>query len=363
MIRTTQSNFSLLTWAQLLLILFVTCVNLRAAAQSAVQPVPSFASHQNWDPSIAAMVGALFCAFLFMGFFSVYVRHCSDSYINTGQNQIGDASRDWPCSCSQGIDPQVLDSFPILVYSTINDLKIRKGALECAVCLSEFKENETLRLLPKCNHVFHPCCIDAWLSSHVTCPVCREKLNPNFAEAAMTVPIQLTANEMNEESSIPRDEHGDTEENQNPNVNEGDQRSTNYRENVRVTVDEARGKQNTALKSGRFGELTRSNSTGHCEVEGGGKNERYTLRLPEDVRRYILLNQGTITMRRSASYNVIMPLSGSSRKGLCGNEREGMTRDNKNAELWVVSRTPPFVSRHAYGKFVCNWKEQQNYYA
>ncbi|XP_025631253.1 E3 ubiquitin-protein ligase ATL31-like [Arachis hypogaea] len=32
---------------------------------------------------------------------------------------------------------------------------------QCAVCLSEFKDMDKLRLLPKCSHVFHPECIDA----------------------------------------------------------------------------------------------------------------------------------------------------------------------------------------------------------
>ncbi|KAF9608395.1 hypothetical protein IFM89_009761 [Coptis chinensis] len=55
-------------------------------------------------------------------------------------------------------------------------LKIGKGALECAVCLNEFGNDETLRLLLKCDRVFHPECIDAWLASHTTCPVCRANL-------------------------------------------------------------------------------------------------------------------------------------------------------------------------------------------
>lgn len=29
------------------------------------------------------------------------------------------------------------------------------------------------RKLPKCEHVFHMECIDMWLHSHATCPVCR----------------------------------------------------------------------------------------------------------------------------------------------------------------------------------------------
>lgn len=43
----------------------------------------------------------------------------------------------------------------------------------CSVCLCEFKEGEEVRVLPECLHSFHIPCIDAWLSSHVNCPLCR----------------------------------------------------------------------------------------------------------------------------------------------------------------------------------------------
>lgn len=77
----------------------------------------------------------------------------------------------------KGVDPAVIDTFPTLVYSDIKAHKVGKGALECAVCLSEFEDDELLRLLPKCDHVYHPECIDEWLQNHVTCPVCRVNLS------------------------------------------------------------------------------------------------------------------------------------------------------------------------------------------
>ncbi|KAM7470611.1 hypothetical protein LguiA_008794 [Lonicera macranthoides] len=62
--------------------------------------------------------------------------------------------------------------------SAITICKYKKGeglveGTDCSVCLSEFQEDETLRLLPKCNHAFHIPCIDTWLTSHTNCPLCR----------------------------------------------------------------------------------------------------------------------------------------------------------------------------------------------
>nr|KYP75760.1 RING-H2 finger protein ATL3B [Cajanus cajan] len=48
--------------------------------------------------------------------------------------------------------------------------------MECTVCLSEFEDKDTIKMLPKCAHVFHQQCIDNWLPSHMTCPICRHNL-------------------------------------------------------------------------------------------------------------------------------------------------------------------------------------------
>ncbi|KAL2506910.1 RING-H2 finger protein ATL2 [Abeliophyllum distichum] len=76
---------------------------------------------------------------------------------------------DTASSINQGLEPAVLNSLPVFVYSS----KTHPDMLECAVCLSEFEEKESARLLPKCNHSFHIECIDMWFHSHSTCPLCR----------------------------------------------------------------------------------------------------------------------------------------------------------------------------------------------
>ncbi|CBI36881.3 unnamed protein product, partial [Vitis vinifera] len=69
----------------------------------------------------------------------------------------------------QGLDVSILKSLPTFVYSKATHGPI----LECAVCLSEFEDDEKGRVLPKCNHCFHNDCIDMWFHSHSNCPLCR----------------------------------------------------------------------------------------------------------------------------------------------------------------------------------------------
>lgn len=59
----------------------------------------------------------------------------------------------------------------------------------CAVCLSEFEEGEELRTLPGCMHSFHVPCIDMWLYSHPSCPICR-------SDATASTPILRRATEL-----------------------------------------------------------------------------------------------------------------------------------------------------------------------
>ncbi|XP_004508196.1 RING-H2 finger protein ATL2-like [Cicer arietinum] len=83
---------------------------------------------------------------------------------------------------SRGLDAAVISSLPTFNFSP------KSQAVECAVCLSEFEEGETGRVLPKCNHSFHIDCIDMWFQSHSTCPLCRAPVEPP--------PVQVTRSEV-----------------------------------------------------------------------------------------------------------------------------------------------------------------------
>ncbi|KAH7307480.1 hypothetical protein KP509_22G061200 [Ceratopteris richardii] len=74
-----------------------------------------------------------------------------------------------------GLDGAAVAMIPTLIYKSgcTDGLHTEGGVFECAVCLGEFRDNQKLRSLPFCKHIFHMDCIDKWFVAHSTCPICR----------------------------------------------------------------------------------------------------------------------------------------------------------------------------------------------
>lgn len=64
------------------------------------------------------------------------------------------------------------DHLPAFTFSAV----FPGGGKDCAVCLAQFEGDDQLRLLPACAHAFHAACIDAWLATNLTCPLCRASI-------------------------------------------------------------------------------------------------------------------------------------------------------------------------------------------
>ncbi|KAM3324747.1 RING-H2 finger protein ATL70-like [Capsicum chacoense] len=96
----------------------------------------------------------------------------------------------------QGLDETILSNYPKLLYSQAKvhhkrDFLISSG---CSICLVDYKDNDELRLLPDCDHIFHVKCIDPWLRLHPTCPNCRSSPfpSPMPTPLAEVVPLATT---------------------------------------------------------------------------------------------------------------------------------------------------------------------------
>ncbi|KAL0011237.1 hypothetical protein SO802_006345 [Lithocarpus litseifolius] len=75
------------------------------------------------------------------------------------------------------LDPSVVASFPKFMYKPTDQLD-HGEVIECSVCLSTIVEETMVKLLPNCKHTFHVECIDMWLNSNTTCPMCRTLAEP-----------------------------------------------------------------------------------------------------------------------------------------------------------------------------------------
>ncbi|CAN6272112.1 unnamed protein product [Urochloa humidicola] len=100
------------------------------------------------------------------------------------------------CFCSRGAAPA--DVPPAFAYEcpanaeAAADGKPGAGAM-CAVCLEDVRRGEAVRRMPACGHVFHKECVDMWLESHVTCPLCRRELLPRACVAEKNVTVEVAA--------------------------------------------------------------------------------------------------------------------------------------------------------------------------
>ncbi|GLT80055.1 hypothetical protein SLA2020_515170 [Shorea laevis] len=77
----------------------------------------------------------------------------------------------------QGLEPLVIASLPTFSYK-VTTQHDPDDPMECSVCLGTIIEDAMVRILPNCKHMFHVECIDMWLGSHTTCPVCRTTAEP-----------------------------------------------------------------------------------------------------------------------------------------------------------------------------------------
>ncbi|KAJ8622815.1 hypothetical protein MRB53_031344 [Persea americana] len=137
------------------------------------------------DSSMAVTILVLLAALFFMAFFTIYARRVAeDTATDISRRRIRAAQSRGGTTRPRGVDPTTLRSLPIIAYHGCGG----KNPLLCAVCLSEFEEKETVKIIPACGHGYHPKCIDSWLVSRGSCPLCRStRLFPSEGEVRLEV--------------------------------------------------------------------------------------------------------------------------------------------------------------------------------
>ncbi|XVF11057.1 hypothetical protein REPUB_Repub07fG0236600 [Reevesia pubescens] len=141
-------------------------------------------SGPNFSPLVIAIIGILASAFLLVSYYTIISKYCGnpdstrrrenpdDTVEVLEDNHSPSAHEPWQTS-TMGLDEALIKSITVCKYKKGDGLI---EGTDCSVCLGEFQEDDSLRLLPKCSHAFHVHCIDTWLRSHSNCPLCRANI-------------------------------------------------------------------------------------------------------------------------------------------------------------------------------------------
>ncbi|KAG7534732.1 Zinc finger RING-type [Arabidopsis thaliana x Arabidopsis arenosa] len=101
-------------------------------------------------------------------------------------------------SDDKGLDSSVISSIPLFVYEEDEEEEGEEEE-ECVICLGLWEAGDFGRKLRNCGHGFHVECIDMWLSSHSTCPLCR---SPVLAVASNEENLKPAVNAVEEEAEV-----------------------------------------------------------------------------------------------------------------------------------------------------------------
>lgn len=160
------------------------------------QPPPAFFSDSPDSSRVSPLLIALICvlatAFLLLFYYAFGSKLCKRRRSGRSQNDVVDEEQHLQArldalvlqdrlgpsiqieasaaNSNGGLDEGFIKSITVFKYKRGDGLV---ESTDCAVCLTEFNEEESLRLMPNCQHAFHPPCIDTWLRSQSNCPICR----------------------------------------------------------------------------------------------------------------------------------------------------------------------------------------------
>ncbi|XP_050264246.1 RING-H2 finger protein ATL29-like [Quercus robur] len=230
-------------------------------------------------PPVAALLTAILLVFFLLGFLSVYLCRCFiQNVTGTFQIQGTPSGNVIGAAAKTGLDPSLIQSFPTFLYSSVKDFRKEEYGLECAICLLEFEDDSLLRLLSVCYHVFHQECIDLWLESHKTCPVCRRDLDlPPDSLDKYSKELIYNLNHM----------HDSHHENNNQSLEDVVRIDVKEDEHGGESQDEHALQRKQMDEDKKVEIIARSHTTGHSMVRTRARQDsvdRYTLRLPEHVK-------------------------------------------------------------------------------
>lgn len=202
---------------------------------------PEGNSSPNFSPLVVAIIGILVSAFLLVSYYTIISKYCGNTTDHGRRSSREDDYDENPeGEFEDNHNPSIHEAWHVAtagleeaLIKSITVCKYKKGdglveGTDCSVCLSEFQEDEEVRLLPKCSHAFHIQCIDTWLRSHSNCPLCRANVvvcvNPPTATESTTFSSNesTAANDDQNRSFVGQDRNSESVEETDQHSNTND---------------------------------------------------------------------------------------------------------------------------------------------
>ncbi|CAL4895264.1 unnamed protein product [Urochloa decumbens] len=172
-----------------------------AACSAAAQPATAEAAPDNtpagvgikvsFRPRVAIVVGIFTMIFSLTFLLLMYAKFCHHSSSSSPlPTSIPTAAANGAAAAAAaplqaGVPKPVIEALPFFRFATLRGA--RQG-MECSVCLARFDDADHLRLLPRCRHAFHLACVDRWLESNASCPLCRARVDAADATLGLKYP-------------------------------------------------------------------------------------------------------------------------------------------------------------------------------
>ncbi|XAR57403.1 hypothetical protein NMG60_11025535 [Bertholletia excelsa] len=161
-------------------------IHLSRAISSPNTPPPFHPSNASLTILPVAIIGILATALLLLGF-CFFVTKCNLNWNPINRRGRFSFSRNditvpvgfySPTEQRRGLEESIIQSIPVLKFRKGENGELGERSFnQCAVCLNDFQQEENLRAIPNCSHLFHIDCIDVWLQQNENCPLCRTSIS------------------------------------------------------------------------------------------------------------------------------------------------------------------------------------------
>lgn len=158
-----------------------------ATAEAAPDSTPGVGIRVSFRPSVAIVVGIFTMIFSLTFILLMYAKFCHPSNPANPTTASGGPGTAAIISneAAGGVPKPAIEALPFFRFAT---LRGSRHGMECSVCLARFDDADLLRLLPRCRHAFHLGCVDRWLESNATCPLCRTRVDAGDAALGLKYP-------------------------------------------------------------------------------------------------------------------------------------------------------------------------------